>query len=640
MLKCFHTVVFVLILVFEQVPFSQLSAQSLVIGPDIEVFSSGRIILKGYINPTANNIVIKDGGSFIHLTGSILALPDTLVIDEGGNLTLLEGALVSTPGYSRIIIESDAFYLNQSSSNPYLEARRRIDGDKGWRMLGCPVSTTFADLFDSLVTQGFPGSSYPLLQPNLMWFDETDGGTSLQGWRTPSSLSGNVPTGQGYYHYIFNGAGITTGGYYSDDLPLTMTANGYENALVSGSFDFGITFTPRDPSGQSGPGTYVDLNVADEGWNLLGNPSASSLDWDSASAWTRTHVDNSFYVWDPSANSGAGDFLFWNGSEGTLGNGIIAPFQSFWVRANDEDPVLIFSNQAKTIEGAWQGKSVKDHKLSGGDLSIDLSLSASWMKTEAFIRLNDNGVIGPDPMDAYHLESLNDTWLELYTLSSPAHCMPLALNNQPSLKTSLINLPLFLGGQIKGQSLSGSGTLSWKIPDNWPTDWNISLHDHQAKKAVSMINNAQYVFGLPSKSMSSKSGTGDFPSPPDIIRSVSEIKDGKSSQLLPPFSIIIQKGDANQEVEYLPLQPFFFPIFPNPMQQSTTLRFSLPEPAKVEIDVFDIRGVLLDVALSGNFQAGITEMKWTPPSHYSGVYLFRFTCGETVTTMKGVIVRP
>jgi hypothetical protein len=46
-------------------------------------------------------------------------------------------------------------------------------------MMGSPVGTTYADVLANAETQGFPGANNPDLQPNILWVDETDPGTSI-----------------------------------------------------------------------------------------------------------------------------------------------------------------------------------------------------------------------------------------------------------------------------------------------------------------------------------------------------------------------------------------------------------------------------------------------------------------------------
>ena len=165
--------------------------------------------------------------------------------------------------------------------------------------------------------------------------------------------------GRGYFYFIFNGAGRldsagnSTGQNYTDVLPKTLSVTGVEAFGGSGVFSYNLHFTPRDSSSQNPllDTIFYDITRYDQGWNLLGNPTASTLDWDSS--WTKVAVSNAIYIWDPSANSGNGDYLTWNGSTGSLGSGRIAPFQAFWVHTSSS-PQLSFGNAAKSsVSGSF-----------------------------------------------------------------------------------------------------------------------------------------------------------------------------------------------------------------------------------------------------------------------------------------------
>jgi len=284
----------------------------------------------------------------------------TLSLQAGPLLSLQPGITVNTNNSGKIVLESGARYLNLSTATPRLEVRRELSGGKGWRMLSSPVPVTFAQWLPSpLVTQGYTGSTFPTLQPNLLWWDETDAGTTLQGWRQPANSGDSIVKGRGYFYFIFNGAGRldsagnSTGQNYTDVLPKTLSVTGVEAFGGSGVFSYNLHFTPRDSSSQNPllDTIFYDITRYDQGWNLLGNPTASTLDWDSS--WTKVAVSNAIYIWDPSANSGNGDYLTWNGSTGSLGSGRIAPFQAFWVHTSSS-PQLSFGNAAKSsVSGSF-----------------------------------------------------------------------------------------------------------------------------------------------------------------------------------------------------------------------------------------------------------------------------------------------
>jgi hypothetical protein len=166
--------------------------------------------------------------------------------------------------------------------------------------------------------------------------------------------------------------------------------------------------------------------LADEGFNLLANPTASFIDFFSPSGWTKTNIDNTIYVWDPETNA----FLTHNGVLGTLENGRIAPYQAFWVKANGSNPVLqLTNNDAKTsVSKEFFGRKMEEEPF-----AIRLRLNGETMQAASYISFGRGGVEGPDAYDAYQLESLGNDWLFLYSYSSLRTDMPLVINHLPEL---------------------------------------------------------------------------------------------------------------------------------------------------------------------------------------------------------------
>lgn len=576
-------------------------------------------------------------------TTNDVTIGDSLMIDNGATVTLdpgpvltiqSEAILVQTAGNAKIILNSGSTYLNLSSSTPRLEVKREFTGTKGWRMVASPVPATFGSMFQApLVTQGFTGSTYPALQPNLLWWNETDGGTTLQGWRKPSGMTENMVNGKGYFHYLFDGAGIIGGGTYTDKLPLTISVTGIENYNGSGNFSYNLTYTPRNaqqvPTSPTDT-TYYDVNSLDQGWNLIGNPTASTLDWDiTGPAWTKTNLDNTIYVWDPSANSGNGDYLVWNGTTGA-GNGKLSPFQSFWVHANAASPSLSFNNAAKSNATSIFTRSESPDET----INVPITLSADQMKTTSFISFENNAVIGPDNRDGYRLEPMNSSWLELFTLSSSKHVSPLVINNLPPLSdNSVISIPLYVGGVVDGAGINGNYTLQWQLPDNWPSGWYINLQDNRSSKVVSMNDNAEYTFDYATPTTKSVSVQQSY-IPGRLIKPVSQRSLTRSNTELPPFSIVISKVNS----EYLAPIPRLLPNYPNPFRESTAVRFSLPEGAHVRICLYDLRGTLIDVLTDADYPSGFTEIQWQAGGKSPGVYLIRFISGDTAESRKMILM--
>ncbi|HRZ48381.1 MAG TPA: T9SS type A sorting domain-containing protein [Bacteroidales bacterium] len=547
-----------------------------------------------------------------------------MVVKEHGNLTINDGAaLISTP-FTRVVLEKNANYLNFSSSSPQLEVQRTITGQEGWRMVAAPVQTTYSDMFSGFVTQGFLGSSYPAKQPNLLWYDETDTGTDLQSWRMPGNLTDTVQAGLGHFQYVFNGAGITGGGAYPDALPIIMTSRGTETLFHGSSFNYGVTFTPQPTPGSSG--IYVES--AEEGWNLLGNPTASTIDWESATGWTRQNMDDAIYLWDPAANSGAGEYKYRSGGLGTLPNGKIAPYQAFWVRTNNTSPQLTMNNDAKSRNGVFLRKE-------GPTVDIPLVLTVKEYKASAFLSFNSSGNPGIDSYDAYRLEPMNDTWLELFTLGSTTDHYPLVINNLPELGATSFHIPLYVGSLENGQPIPGTYRLSWSVPSSWPADWNISLHDHSLKTAVNMVNRGSYLFDYLPAANARMGNTGDeFIMPGQVLTPISKTSNAKIASELPGFSIIINQGKSDRLVDYISLNPQLLPNYPNPFTDHTTVRISVPREDEIALSILDLQGRKVADIEKRVYQAGVHEIKISGSELPSGIYLLQLSTTESQHILK------
>jgi hypothetical protein len=563
-------------------------------------------------------------------------------------LQLDNGLLIMPPG-------SSLAAANTSRTNGNVRMQLNIQGGKGWRMISSPVNTSYSDLLNGFVSQGFSGTANPAQQANLMWFDETESGTTNMAWRAPGALSNNVPGGRGHFFYIFNGEGG-----YSDNLPITMDATGIEFITGSASYDFNVTRTPRIDVEDT------ETEALNAGWNIVGNPSTATLNWDAAGGWTKSNIDNTFYVWDQAANGGMGDFKYWNGTDGTLGDGLIAPFQGFWIRANTYAPSLRVNVTAKTTGGTFignpAGKSADKSLNQDAPSALELTLTADGMETASFISFNHDGQIGEDRKDAYRLEAMNDSWLKLFTTSATQH-LPMVINNLPADFGEVIHLPLYAAGQREGSSLGGSYKLQWRLPDNWPSHWMAYLMDHQQKTSIPMYTTAsEIVFELPkdntSKTTEKKQESVFMPAhiisgKPKLANmapgSESTQKAGttqdasalRTSQVSgsPRFSIVIFSATPEGDVEYMPAESVLFPVFPNPVQDQASIKFNLPAEERVSIEVYNIQGKLLEVVTDQQYGAGIHRVSWMPYSLPQGIYMAVMRTNSMLLHQKMILMR-
>lgn len=613
---------------------------------------------RGIVPSASDRIVITNAEYTPSITGDIenhlyingltqILNQSSLTLQTGTSLTILQNASLKTKNEAHIIIKDGASYINNSQSDPKLKLEQLLEGSAGWRNLSSPVKTTYAGLTQNIVTQGFPGSDFSELQPNLLWWHEADNGTTLQHWRKPENITDTVRSGRGHFHFVFNGAGIpnpdgtTSGNYYGDELPIVFTAAGYEYHLADQStFNFDITFTPFNNSASQGflNSNYIETNTSDIGWNLIGNPTASFLDWDISQGWFKGNIDNVIYIWDPNTNSG--EYLTWNGVTGSLESGLISPFTAFWVKANDFGAYLGVNNSAKTIPNPNESK----HDIittNCHETIITITLKAHNMKTTTYIVLSkDDETTNHEKKNAYRLEPLTNTWLALYTNSSPENTDPLIINNLTINRDNELHIPLFVHALIEGQGKGGYFQLEWSFSECMPESFQICLMDHINKQAISMKHHRTHDFEMEISKKMNAMGVDPLGLPERLIgqsfHNGNPYAGNKQSEIIhtQPFSIVVRKSDHWSEPGYIADQPVLLPIYPNPFNDRLTIPFRLTRRTSLHIEVFDVRGHLLKIAASGEYPPGLTEVFWYAGNIPPGVYFIRLVSNHHTIVQK------
>lgn len=78
---------------------------------------------------------------------------------------------------------------------------------------------------------------------------------------------------------------------------------------------------------------------------------------------------------------------------------------------------------------------------------------------------------------------------------------------------------------------------------------------------------------------------------------------------------------------------------PNPFSRSTMIRYELPRPSNVTLEIFDVRGRKVDTLVAGLRSAGRHEITWAPRGLACGVYFCRMQTEGRVLTHKLVRMR-
>ncbi|MFN1836118.1 invasin domain 3-containing protein [Balneola sp. MJW-20] len=591
-----------------------------------ELFVIGDINLNGSLNAVNSSIRLSG-----NINGTGISLTNTALRLDGSNLQLIEGIsslrnlTIDNPAGVQVLndltvtdtlfFSSGTLTLNsglslvstvQTGNTQNLRILREITGNQGWRLLSSPQATDYGNFLDGVITQGYNGAFYSTgslpgdtLQPNVFYYDETFEGTDNQRFRAPSSASEQVAAGRGHFVYLFDD--IPADPLYNTPLPDTLDVLGSENDGNGFSFNFPVTYTPE----------------ADTGWNLVGNPFAATIDWDDGN-WTKQNMDNVIYIWDESAN----DYLTWNGTAGSLGEGRVKPFQAFWVKANGNGPPrLRVDKETKTVGGTFY-KEVREDKP-----VIELLLESGDLRKTTHMSFQAEGSYGKDTLDAYRLLPFDtDTYLELYTLFNDG--TQISINNLPRDFGIPIEIPLYVGGFDQGQALNGPFELSWPVFQDVPDGWTILLIDRETGTEINMKEQVSYSFNL----NGSRSKASFIRNTIDNFKLIEKNRSKISSSR---FMLNILPGE---DADGLPSTFELYNNYPNPFNASTTIRFATPLEGPVNLEVYDVLGRKVATLADRNFQAGYHDIRWSSSGLASGIYIYRLvTSGGTFVKKMSLI---
>ena len=95
----------------------------------------------------------------------------------------------------------------------------------------------------------------------------------------------------------------------------------------------------------------------------------------------------------------------------------------------------------------------------------------------------------------------------------------------------------------------------------------------------------------------------------------------------------------DNEVPEIPNRFALAQNYPNPFNTSTVIRYSLPEPSDVIIEIFDILGRRVQTLLNEHRQAGIHNITFDASELASGMYFYKLQAGKWVGSRRMVLLK-
>ncbi|MTI38860.1 T9SS type A sorting domain-containing protein [Fulvivirga lutimaris] len=446
---------------------------------------------------TFNNIRVNKSGGAVTLNSQLnlagyLTMQTATAFNSGGNLVLLSTSDGTSGNASISALPTGA------SVNGDVTVQRFISNEGSiWRYMSAPVSgATVADWQAYFpITGNFTGASTnPGIvsnSPSLYYFDETLGGTFNDRYVAyPSSGTPDanpLVVGRGYVAFMRDEYAQTT-------VELTGPVN-------QGTYNFNVTYTPDgDPS---------------SGYNLVGNPYPSSIDWDD-SDWTKAGMGGTIAVKDN--GGGGGGFQYWNGSTGGLTNGQIAAGQAFWVQTTSGSANLE-ANEGVKVNAGTTAEFFRQEKVDGFK-ELVVSLSKGDLVDKAYLAVYPGATEGYDTeYDALKLDN------DLFDFSSfDTDGNKLAINFfEDYFCEKVIKFDI-------SDPTSGSYVLDFTGFENFESGNSFTLIDNYTEDEVNVAANTVYNLSI-DKNVASSFGsnrlelhiTRDFIDPDLQVQSTSEI---------------------------------------------------------------------------------------------------------------------
>jgi hypothetical protein len=493
--------------------------------------------------------------------------------------------LRSTAAGTALVVNNGGTVTGNATVQRYLDPS--LNPGLGYRHYSAPVSnTTLADLATSgyapeisqasaYNTSATPGTTTPF--PTLFSYDQSRLATAAnnyaafdKGFVVPTALSAPMRVGQGYVAQI--GAAQVVD---------------FVGTLTTGSQTLSLS---RNAAGTP--------NAADAGWQLVGNPYPSPLDFGRLAPGTDyTGLDASMYVFQSSGPYAGSYRAFVNGLP--AGGGVVASGQGFFVRVGSGQMAgtLTFrdAHRLTTPAGAAMYRPTDLRPL------VRLELRGSTGPADAFYAYAQAAATdGLDPQyDARKLP--NPTGLNLSSRASTTE--NLAIDARAAF-TAATALPLSVGVPA-----AGTYTLAARQLDNLPAGLAAYLHDAQTGQTVALSPNTSYSFSV----------------------TAAQAQAPLAGRFILQFSPATALATASAQLAGA------VSVYPNPAHEQFTI--SLPEVAGASVVQAELRNTLGQLVhrQSAPLPAAGTTLRVPTAQLAPGVYVLHLAAGAAVFSQKVVL---
>jgi len=501
----------------------------------------------GGVAPVAGDNATIANGDTVTVTAD--ATINLLTIDNGGVLTVNATKSLTANGDLTIngglILKSDATGTatlidnGTISGSGTVTAQRYLSGAV-YHYVSAPISSANTSLFSGA-------------HRFYLWDEPISSNDTVASWQTPA---GNMDTMKGYAveflgNTVINYTGVAT-------------------ELNTGPYN--ITVTNTD-------GIMLPNK---EGWNLVGNPYPSAVDWDDA-GWTITNVDNAIYFFKGS------DFNYASYVGGAGINGgtqYIPAMQGFFVKCNNVggSGTLEITNSVRVInsQAYWKENKTEQNNI------LKLKAEGNGYSDETVVRFDASSTNEFDSdYDAYKLLSSNENVPQIYTKLSNGTI--LSINTLAPL-TENLSMPLIFRAGVTGKYTLNVADI------NFDPSISVLLEDTQEDVIMDLQTTPDYTFNI---------STGTF-----------------ANRFIIHFSLTTGVNDYSEDNN---LSPYIYSE-----QNNIYVVFNTSKSIKGKITVYDILGREI-------IKKDIDKLNKLSINNVKGLYIVKVLTDNNVYTKKIII---
>lgn len=464
-----------------------------------------------------------------------------------------------------------------------------ITGSEGWRLLSSPLFTSFSELLEPIWTQGGSDADWSGGTPNIYTWNNTATSISETFWNEVTNLNQAISEGTGFLVNV-----------YADD--------NYDGS--DETFPKTLTIIGVEPSGTVSPA----LNTNNDGWSLLGNPFAGTIDFDQL---TKADLTNVAYVLK---SDGSGDYISWNGITGDVTDGLISPFQGFFVQnvASPTNPSLTFDSSQK----------LKQQNDESERIAVRLQIEGDKMVNSAWLQFSEEGDYKKQVMgDALELTPLNYRYIQLAVQKKSKLYDIAHLPNSLDSEETAYEIPLDIS------STAGETFMLTATDIELPQNIEVTFHDYKTGYTEKITEDFLYNINLePTKEKRTESKR--ISNVPLLAKATA----GNGNR----FTVTVNLSNSSlleEPIEELPTAVALDQNYPNPFNPATNIKYQLPGKSRVRLTVYDLTGRMVAKLVEGEMPAGTHTIHFDASNLSSGVYIYQLATNKTQITRKLTLIK-